>query len=129
MSVIAAVGHVRDEEGAARSTAHGAGVMEHFVDGDGQGIFVAEHDHAERIADEDDVHAGFVNQARGRIVVSREAGDFLGVRESAGGFGFPLEEFGHGDFAVPGLRDNAHGGLRCRSLNAGYSPVLHLCKE
>ena len=34
-------------------TANGAGVMQHFVDGDGQRVVVAEHDHGQRIADQD----------------------------------------------------------------------------
>ena len=71
--VIAAVGHVRDQQRSPHAAAHGARVVQHFVHGDGQRVFVAEHDHAQRIADEHDVHAGFIEQARRRIVVCRES--------------------------------------------------------
>ncbi len=95
-----------------------------------------EHDHAERIADKNHIHAGFIEQPCGRIVVSGQASEFLEVGLGARSLRFALQEIGHGDFSVPGIGDNAHGGLRCRSLNqmlaaakrpTGYSPVLHLC--
>src|SRR5258707_15060223 len=36
--------------------------------------------------------------------------------------GLALQEIGYGDFSVPGMRDDAHGGLRCRSLKCGIQP-------
>jgi D-mannonate dehydratase len=44
--------------------ADGAGVVEHLVDGDGEGVFVAQDDHGQRVADQDEVDAGFVGEAR-----------------------------------------------------------------
>src|SRR5438445_13332183 len=35
---------------------------------------------------------------------------------------FALQEIGYGDFSVPGMRDDAHGGLRCRSLKCEIQP-------
>src|SRR5216110_472690 len=94
-------------------------MVQHFVDGDGQGVLMPQHHHAERIADKYQVHAGFIKQARSRIVVRRQASDFLKVGMGTRSLGFALQEIGHGNFSVPGIRDDAHGGLRCHSL-----PVL-----
>ena len=44
-AVIAAEGHVGHDERAAHGAAHGARVVEHLVDGDGERVFVAEDDH------------------------------------------------------------------------------------
>jgi hypothetical protein len=83
--VVGAVGHVGDEEGAAEAAGDGAGVVEHLVEGDGEGVFVAEDDHAERVADQDHVDAGLVDQARGGIVVCGERGDGMAGQVSSGG--------------------------------------------
>ena len=52
-AVIAAEGHIGYEQGAANGAADGAGMVEHLVDGDGEGVFVAQDDHGERVADQD----------------------------------------------------------------------------
>ena len=44
--------------------ANGTSVVDHLVDGDGEGVFVAEDDHCQRIADQDEVDAGLVGEAR-----------------------------------------------------------------
>ena len=75
--MIAAEGHVGDDERAADGAANGAGVVQHLVHGDGEGVFVAEDDHGERVADQDEVDAGFIHQARGCVVVRGERGDGL----------------------------------------------------
>jgi len=49
--------------------------MHHLVHGDGEGVLVAEHDHAERVAYQHHVDAGFVYKARGGIVVRGERRD------------------------------------------------------
>ncbi len=74
-SVVRAVGHVGDEEGAACCAGDGASVVEHLVEGDGKGIVVSKDDHGERVADEDKVDAGLVGQAGGGIVVGGERDD------------------------------------------------------
>src|SRR5882762_8221708 len=126
--VIAAKGHVRDQERALRAAADGAGVMDHFVEGYRQRAVVTEGDHGERITDEDDVDACLVEQARGRIVVRRQADDFFGISRVGIFRGscsrcLALQKLGHGDFAVALIWDDTHGGLRYRSLDSGYSPV------
>jgi hypothetical protein len=62
-SVVAAKGHIGNYEGAMHGAANGAGVVEHLVHGDGEGVFVAKHDHGERVADEEEIYSGFVNEA------------------------------------------------------------------
>ena len=124
-AVIAAEGHVGDDERAAHGAAHGAGVVQHLVHGDGEGVFVAEHDHGERVADQDQVDAGLVDQARGGIVVGGERGDGLALA-------LHLSECGHGDFCdrddrrrrsrAAGEVGKAHGCLQCRSADSGCGP-------
>ena len=45
-----------------------------------RGVRVAEHDHAQGIADEDEVDAALVEQAAHRIIVGGEGADFLTPR-------------------------------------------------
>ena len=73
--MVAAVGHVDDEQGALDGAADGAGVVQHVVHGDAEGVWVAEDGHAEGVADEEDVDAGLVDQAGGGVVVGGEGGD------------------------------------------------------
>ena len=63
--VVAEPGQVADDERAAgaldgghpgvEAPGHGRGVMRHVVDGDLEGVVVAEHDHGEGVADQDQV--------------------------------------------------------------------------
>ena len=50
----------------------GAGVVGQVVDGDLQGVVVAEHDHGDGVADEDQVDAGLVGHAGAGRVVGRD---------------------------------------------------------
>ena len=77
--VIAAVRHVGHKKRTARSAPHGASVVQHLIDRYCQRALMPQHDHAERIADKDQIHTGFVEQPRGRIVIRRQASDFLEV--------------------------------------------------
>src|SRR5262249_7339922 len=108
-------------QSAARTAANGARVMQHFVKCDRQRAVVAQHDHAKGVADQDDVDSGFVSESRSRVIVSRQANNLL--RWETCSRGFPLQKVGDGNFPVTLTWDNAHGGLRCRSLKAGYSPA------
>jgi hypothetical protein len=63
-TVIAAEGHVGDHQRAAHGAANGAGVMQHLVHGDGQGVVVAQNHHGQRIAHQQQVDAGLICQAR-----------------------------------------------------------------
>ncbi len=77
------------DERVPRTTHHGLGVMEHLVHRDAHRLLVAEHDHAERVADEDERHAGLVDDARGRVVVG-------GQHRDAHAFGVHLRDVGQG---------------------------------
>jgi len=65
------------------TTGHGAfrgarrARVQHLVDRYLQSVLLSEYDHAERIANENDIHAGFIEQTRSRIVVRRQASNFL----------------------------------------------------
>ena len=72
--------HVADQQRGLCAARHRAAVMEHLLHRDGQGVGVTQHDHAERIADEDGVHARRVHGERGGIVVGGEHGDGLAAR-------------------------------------------------
>jgi len=50
-------------------------VVDHLVHGDRQGRLHALHDHAERIADEDDVDTGCISDAAEREVVRGQCDD------------------------------------------------------
>ena len=78
-AVIAAEGHVGHDQSATHGAANGARVVEHLVDGDGKRIFVAENDHGQRVADENEIDAGFVDEARSGVVVCGERGDGLAL--------------------------------------------------
>ena len=106
-AVIAAEGHVGHDERAANGAADGARVVEHLVDGDGKGVFMAEDDLAERIADQDEIDACLVDKARGGVVVGGERRDGLALA-------LHFAERGHGDFweGNAGLREaRARGKL------------------
>jgi len=74
--VIGAERHIDDEKGAMHGTADGAGVMQHLIHGDRQRAVIAEHHLGERIADEDEVHASFIGEARSGVIIA--------VRETMG---------------------------------------------
>jgi hypothetical protein len=61
----------------ARLTAHGARVRQYLFERDGDCVAVAEDDVADAVADENHVNARFVNDARGRVIVSGQADEAL----------------------------------------------------
>ena len=105
--------------------ADGTGVVEHLVHGDGESVFMAEDDHGERVADEEQVDSCIVDEAGTGVVIGGESGD---------GFALALHfcEGGHGDFClgrgdVRGISavrkaGDAHGCLQCRSEDSGCGP-------
>src|SRR5579872_3908221 len=115
--------HVRDDECATGSAANGANVMQHFVERDGKRVVIAEDDHAERIADEKNVDAGFVKKTRGGIVVRSEAGDSLRLIFEFAYGKFALENVWDGDFTVARAGSDAHVDLRCRP-HGGVQPNI-----
>jgi len=62
--------------------------MQHLLHSDGERVFVAEHGHGQRVANQDHVYTGFVQEARGGVVVGSQAGNrfhagvfFRGVKQ------------------------------------------------
>jgi hypothetical protein len=60
---------VGDDRGRRLGAGHGLGVMKHVREGHAGGVGETEHDHAERVADEQHIDARLVEQPRGRVVV------------------------------------------------------------
>ena len=89
----------------------GGHVVQHVVERDVGGVRKPEHHHAERIADQQDVHATFVEQARGRVIVGGERGDRASAFAVAQGLGFL--KGGHGE------RCGMDGGMKPKSPRLG----------
>src|SRR5208282_3197233 len=111
VNLIGPVGHVGDEQCVFHSAAHGLYVVQHLIDSDRKRVFVAEHGHGERVADEGDVDPGLVDESRGGIVVGREAGDGLMVK-------LLFADGRSGDLAARlADRCKTHDVLQCPSAN------------
>src|SRR6266446_5251398 len=52
-------------------------MMQHFIQSYLRRVFVTEHNHPQRIANQDNVEAAFIEQTRGWIIVSSQRGDAL----------------------------------------------------
>src|SRR5205807_3041812 len=52
-------------------------MMQHFIQSYLGRVFVAEHNHPQRIADQDNVEAAFIEQTRGWIIIGGQRGDAL----------------------------------------------------
>ena len=91
--VIAAEGHVGHHQRPPHGAAHGPRVVQHLVHGDGEGVFVAQHHHGQRVAHQHQVDAGLVDQPRSGVVVGGERGDRLALP-------LHLGQRGHGDFCM-----------------------------
>ena len=61
--------HVGDEQAAVHATRHAARMVDHLVERHAQRMLVTLHHHAERIADQDSIHAGRVEQAAHGVIV------------------------------------------------------------
>ena len=69
VALVGAEGHVDDHEGALDGADDGGGVDNHFVEGDGEGGFVALHDVGGGVADEDNVDFGALDERGHGVVV------------------------------------------------------------
>jgi hypothetical protein len=74
---VGAEGHVGDDVGPLGSADDGSGVIDHLVEGDGDGGAVSLDDAAERVSNEDGIDAGFVDEAGEGGVVGGDDGDGL----------------------------------------------------
>ena len=75
--VVGVDGKVGDHGGVPCAAGDSPGVVDHVVEGDVRGVRIAEHDHAEGVADEDEIDAGFVHETRGRVIVGGECCDLV----------------------------------------------------
>ncbi len=69
------VGHVADDQGPPDRPGDGLGVVDHLVHGHGHGVLVPENDHAQGVADQDEVDPGLVEDLGRRVIVGRQADD------------------------------------------------------
>ena len=69
------IGKIGHEQSPLYSARRRPGVVQHFLERHLGRVFVTEHDHADRIADEDDVDPAFIEQTGGRIIISGQRGD------------------------------------------------------
>ena len=99
--VVGVEGHVPDEQAGGGATGDRPGVVEHLLHAHRQGARVAEHEHPQRVADEQDGDRGGVEDARCGVVVRGDDGEAapmpLALREvvdadgpTVGGHGQPF---------------------------------------
>jgi len=77
-------GEIGDDHSVFGSAGNGGGVVDDVIDGDIGGIWKAEHHHAERIADEENIDTCFVEEASGGVIVGGEDGEFFAPEFSTG---------------------------------------------
>ena len=87
---------------------------------DRERVLVAQHGLGQRVADQNHVHAGLVDQARGGIVVGGETGDRFVVK-----FLF-AERSDRNLLARFADRNQTHDVLQCPSANRRIEPVYIL---
>ena len=73
--LVAHVGHVAHDPRVGRAASHGRRVADHVVHRHRQRGVVAEHRHAQAVADEDHVDPGLVLEVGRRVVVAGQPGD------------------------------------------------------
>ncbi len=76
-ALVAHKGHVAYDQGVCCPPHHGCGVMHHLVNGDRKCVLVTQHHHAERVADEKNRDAGFIQEPSRESVVRGEHHELL----------------------------------------------------
>src|SRR5204862_6026363 len=85
-------------------------VMDHVVHRDAQGVGISQDHHTQRVADQDDVRPGGIDDLRTRIVVRGEHADAL--RALHGLHGWDGDSFGLVHSLLQGLEEKWSGGLQ-----------------
>ena len=80
VNLIRPVGHVGDQQRVLHAAAHRLDVVQHLVHRDRERVLVAQHGHGQRVADQRNVDARLVHQARGSVVVCGQAGDGFALK-------------------------------------------------
>jgi hypothetical protein len=71
------VGHVTDHQRLRFGAGDQGGMVNHFVHGHFQGVFLSLQHHAQRISDQDDINAGVGGDPRGREIIGRHRSDLF----------------------------------------------------
>ena len=69
--------HIAHQMCPRNAARHGAAVVQHFLHRYGKRVFVAQHDHAERVADQDAVYSGAIQGNGRRIIVGGQESNRL----------------------------------------------------
>ena len=75
LQVVSHPRQVADDECSRAGTGNSRDVVHHVFDPDVQRVLVAEHDLGESVTDEDDVHAGSIDETSPRLVVGGDHDD------------------------------------------------------
>src|SRR6516164_3606689 len=90
------------------AAAHGTRVMKHLLDCDRQRVLITQHDHGQRIAHQDHVDPGFIDQSGAGVVVCGQAGNQFMML-------FLFEERSGGDLRAEVAGSDTHDVLQCSS--------------
>jgi hypothetical protein len=63
--------------GSGNAAGYSATMVKHFLHGYGKRVFVTQHNHAKRVADQNAIYSGTIQGNRGWIIVCRQKGDWL----------------------------------------------------
>ena len=88
-------------------------MVQHLLHGNGQGIFIAQHHHGERVSHQDHVDSSLIQKARAGIVVGGQTSDeFFAL--------FLFEKSGRSNLRAEVAGGNAHDVLQYSSETCGY---------
>jgi hypothetical protein len=82
--------HIPDYQSTLAAPGYGSRMVDHLVQGHGQGIRLPLKNTAHRIADKDDIDTRAVQYPRKGIIISRKAGNFFAL--------LPAHYFRYGNF-------------------------------
>ena len=102
-------GHVGDDQRIAGTASHTAGVIDHLIHVDRQGILTPLQHHAQRIADEQHMGPLVVEQLGKSGIIGGDGGELLTIL-------LHLQQAGGGDLAHKGSCTSALGAMMARSL-------------
>ena len=78
--LVAHKGHIADHECIFCTSGNSGGVVNHILHGNGDGILIAEHNHAQRVANQNGIYATFIHQLCCGIIISGQHSDFVSVQ-------------------------------------------------
>ena len=78
-SVVAVRRQICNHWRTLHGTAYSSRVVQHHIHCHARRVRQTEHDHAQGISHEEQIHAGFIKQTRGRVIVGRQYSDRLSL--------------------------------------------------